>query len=872
MSRLSVVGRSSLPFFLLLGLIVIHRPAMPADAIDGVSPASGSFDVMSRASGLGLVRSPVPGAWIVEAKSMVALVPLSRDTDGSFCLHVDYAPGRNEAEYRYIPGQGLFKPANARGGGGDCTTPLDGGPRLGFRVFAAASESMRGRLRDAARFRLVMRWPPGTREGQSVWLGDTSWTLEGEGRDRWELVAQVSPGSGGTSRGSGWIRDPRLPGLPALVLADDVPSEAVTASPMPRARTARLPAAGFAFSMVGHVDPEGVYLGAEVVSPPVIEWGAGESWQRLYLEVVDGLGDPSVGRYCVQAVYDRDGRRVGLFRGADGHYVVGGEPPPALDRCVPGETLAFPLVVQTGGALLQGEARFQIRQTSEAARFALADARVVLAADDDTLAEVSPTMGGAGATAAGGWFSSGGVPTLLLSDERGAGESQAPLSVFYSAVGDVPPDALRVNGRPWRDEVEAEFAGTLDATWDPVVAQAIRATLCADRDCARPIARLPIGRSSFALSREELLAAGEVTFQVEWGAPGAAPVPPEPDDVATPAVRLASAAAPSGREPDGPRAGEAPGAGEALVLEPSVVFGRYRKPLISCLARIVSDDFASEPFSLRLGRQTFDLATLPDTLGEDSVIDLVFDRFRGGGDCPVAGLRATPTTLERLRADAATGPVAIDLATDEPLFAGYLQLNAAPFASSLARWKNALEFFDRFHGTGRSAGRWADGVVYGAGERGDIVPVVAPEDNFVASLSDAGALRSVARTRLDETRVARLFFASQLDELAAELGDAPLELLVYDDLATDCESYPSDLAAASLDVRHAVVLAGIDGYTARDGPRRSLSGGIAHVCVESPTLRVYAFNWRERAANEDFELMLETILEDLDDNRHGVGN
>jgi len=861
---------------IILALNVIHHPLdVNAASLDEVTFMTKPFSIDSRTVDAELKFSDVPTTWNVEAQSEVELKGASPRDDGSFCLDVDYVAGQDKAEYRYKPEAKAFQPVSKGEGGENCATPLAEIPRLAIRVYTAVSQAVRESLDGSADFRIVMRWPPGTDENDSVWLGDLSWTLEGRKSDGWEVVARVSPGPDGTSAGSGWTSDPQMPELPALVMSGDASSEATK----PAAPVAKLfDATGFAFSMARHGDPEGVYLGVKSPSPPVIDWNSGESWQRLFLEVVEGLGDHANGLYCVQAIYDRDGQRIGLFRNEVGGYTPGTEPPPDIDSCAPGETLAFPLVVQTDGALLQGDARFEIRQMDEAARFPLADARIALKAGVVTLAENSPSGSGARAAGDGNWYVSDDLSTLLLSTARLRDDgTQAPLTVYYSADGDVPQDALKIDGKAMQAGEEASFTQNLIATWDPSVTQVRQAMLCADRECNRPIAQLPHEQSELWLERGDLLAEDGATLRIDWEATTADPKTLEPGGPVAPGTQTASASISSddsssdgapGRKP----ASEASKPGVTLELEPSIVFGSYRKPLTSCLAQLSSGDFKSESFSLRLGRQTHELATLPDTLDDDAPIDIVFNRYRGGGDCPVVGLRSKPTTLGRLRADATAGPVILELTTDEPLLAGYLQLNAAPYASSLVRWKNALEFFDRFHGNGRADGRWADGIVYGAGERSNIVPIVAPVDNFVASFSESVALRSAAQARRKATRVARLFFADQLDALAAELGDAPLELLIYDDLVTDCSRYAEDLAASPLDVRHAVVLAGIDGYTAQDGPSRSLSGDIAHVCVDSPALRVYAFNWRERAGNEDFELMLETILEDLDDNRFGARN
>ena len=303
-----------------------------------------------------------------------------------------------------------------------------------------------------------------------------------------------------------------------------------------------------------------------------------------------------------------------------------------------------------------------------------------------------------------------------------------------------------------------------------------------------------------------------------------------------------------------------------LVFAPSVSFGDYRRPLTSCLGRLVGDGWQSESFALRSGRQVLDVTGLPDDVDETTPLRISFDRSRDGGGCPVEGMSTSELTIAALRERAAGGEIEVDVPVDVPLFVGYLQLNAAPYRTSLARWENALEFYDRVYREGRAAGRWADGVLFGADERGGVVPSVEPASNFAPALADASGLRAVARSERDDARVARRFFDEQLAELGELFGDRPVSLLYYDDLASDCEGYAEALGYGDLPDARIIVLAGIRGYTAADGPMRSLFRNLAHVCSESGDGRlvVYAFNWEQRADEADFGLMLDAVFEDLD--------
>ena len=309
-----------------------------------------------------------------------------------------------------------------------------------------------------------------------------------------------------------------------------------------------------------------------------------------------------------------------------------------------------------------------------------------------------------------------------------------------------------------------------------------------------------------------------------------------------------------------------------LVFAPSASFGDYRRPLTSCLGRLVGDGWQGEPFVQRAGRQVLDVTGLPVGVDETTRLRVSFDSSRDGGDCPVTGLSTPELTIAALRERAAGGEIEVDVPVDAPLFVGYLQLNAAPYRTSLARWENAFEFYDRVYREGREAGRWADGVLFGAGERGGLVPSVEPASNFVTALADASGLRAIARAERDDARVAWRFFDEQLAALGELFGEQPVSLLYYDDLAADCEGYADAVAYGDLPGARIAVLAGIRGYMAADGATRSLPGNLAHVCAESdePGLVVYAFNWEERADNEDFKLMLDTVFEDLDPTRRSV--
>ena len=804
--------------------------------------------------------------WTLEtATTMRPRVSGKVSANGTLCvwigLAVDEAAFNQGAAGEFIGGAKAFSI--------DCGRSWSRGRPLAFRAFVAVSDAAREGLGASGEFRLSWAEAPDPSGRPTVTLGELAWVLEASTPGGWRRVAHV--GAEGASAGSGWVDDPEHPSRPALVLVDDgtVPSGGAAAAPSadaavtPIARTRRAPRAAtlaerdLEFSLDEHGEPAGLYLaGASDLVPPVIEWRGDEGIGRLRLQVVAALSEPAEGRYCVRAVYDEAGVAVRLGRGPDGRFSTASSAPDGEPlACEAGAELLFPIHV-AGAAFARRPGRFLINAPPGrgGTTFALADARVALRSGSVALA--SNTAGAAAPD--GGWFvdAAGRAALLLRGDAVGSATGLRHV-VLPAGAG----ARVLVDGVPWPDDTRIDVpSGPLTLGWDALTPPS-RVLLCSDERCEQPFASLAVAASGVAVDPRAIVtdtARPTVTLGVDWRADGDAPDASRPAIAAPLAVSgAASGAVASAAPPAGAAGGE-------LVFAPRVSWGGYSRPLTSCLGRLVGASAGSEPFALRRGLQVLDVATLPPALAGDAPVRVSFDRGRDGADCAVPGLQSAVSTLDELRARAAGGEIALDVPLASPLFVGYMQLNNRLYASSLARWKNTLEFFERLYVQGHERGRWTDGVLFGAGERSGVVPRLEPAANFVASLGDSTLMREIARAQRDNRRVASQFFGDQVGALGELFGPQPIDLVYYDDLAPDCEGYADELAASPLASRRVVVVAGIDGYTANDGALRSLPGRLAHVCVESEGLLVYAFNWRERADNEDFMQMLTTVLEDLE--------
>ena len=793
------------------------------------------------------------GEWRIEWSELLYPVEIDGSATGVRCFVL------GNRDHGGI-GWGLQEPSESAGlfarttGVANCGADWTHGSAPAFHVYAAVSRSWRDELGGAAQFRISMSREGDALASEKPLLDQLAWTLEARaGNGSWQTVARVSPGR--QIGIAGWIRDPVNPSVPALVLADDeadpsaAPEVAEIATAPNERRPARLAADALDHGFDSHRDPSALHAAAiDRSRVPVIGWRSGESVDRLRLEIVDTLETRDGGNYyCVRPMYDRDGQRRALVPGDAPDTWAIGDRPPAAD---PGECgignatgqLTFPVYVI--GPVLRGDARLTVRGKSGASSLSLADAEISLESKGRSLV----TSG------ADDWFrATDGSPALLLLDD---GFRSGPLAIRYTSLPTGTDGPLQIDGRSWAEGEQRPTDGApVTVTWTGATGTPSRAVLCSDEACeaSRRFAELPVTGSAITFDPNDVVLANGnvVTVGIDWSTGESEPAGTSPGG-------SAALAAASGHARDD------------LVFAPSVSFGDYRRPLTSCLGRLIGDGWESEPFALRLGRQVLDVAGLPDGVDERTPLRVSFDRSRDGGDCPVRGLSTSELTVAALRERSSGGEVEMDVPVDAPLFVGYLQLNAAPYRASLARWKNALEFYDRVYREGRESGRWADGVLFGAGERGGLAPSVEPESNFVTALADASGLRAVARAERDDARVARRFFDEQLAALGELFGEQPVSLMYYDDLASDCDGYADAVAYGDLPAARIAVLAGIRGYTAADGATRSLPGELAHVCSESERLVVYAFNWEERADNEDFKLMLDTVLEDLDPTRRSV--
>lgn len=303
---------------------------------------------------------------------------------------------------------------------------------------------------------------------------------------------------------------------------------------------------------------------------------------------------------------------------------------------------------------------------------------------------------------------------------------------------------------------------------------------------------------------------------------------------------------------------------DQIVIRPMIRFDRYMKSLKSCIAHLEGEDGRrSQDFTVAGSMQRLARASWGG-IDPYEPIEVVFESQVGGGrPCPVQGLRSEPTTISTLIKNAGANKSELYLQSEDAIFVGYLQLNADAYRRSLGRWRQFIEQINAIYSFGVASGQWIDGVVYGAALDRKPAKRIEPSSNFSSSLGGPNALLGAAELWQDSAdTVKRATFDEQMQALKAEFGGAKLALYYFDDLplAVDCESYQDAIAESELLVESAVIVAAVDGNPDLDGKR--LADGQVKSCQQD-NLRVYAFNWRERMLNLDWDKVLDAINEDV---------
>jgi len=302
---------------------------------------------------------------------------------------------------------------------------------------------------------------------------------------------------------------------------------------------------------------------------------------------------------------------------------------------------------------------------------------------------------------------------------------------------------------------------------------------------------------------------------------------------------------------------------DSLKLAPQIFFGSYARPLTACVAELSIEGAVKTRSALRRGFQVFEGAEIPaDAWSVPEAWRVSFGRTKRGDECP-AGHMNEFTLSELIELQTLTDePLPLELSSDKILFVGYL-----PFL----RWIETVDFFNKVYEKGRNGeNAWVDGVIYGPTKNSDEVAVVLePKSNFVRSLDGGAGLETITEQMFERAQALssiQSFSEDQLIALHAELGDAKINLLYFDDIATSCEDYAEEIARSKLNVVNAVIIAASDEYGGKRFPRgesRALRGNLVDECASEENLRVYVFNSREVNTNKVWDGALDTIFEDL---------
>lgn len=429
---------------------------------------------------------------------------------------------------------------------------------------------------------------------------------------------------------------------------------------------------------------------------------------------------------------------------------------------------------------------------------------------------------------------SGDVGELSTNNNISQNRVTKPVEIQYGVKDglEAPQGALTADGSVWGAWEKNKIHKTLIVGWNAEKFEPISMQLCADSDCANPLSSFSLSDNPFTIKRSDINSDEKVYFIVEWGDSGAA---------------LAS------ERSDMPEV--------AFSIAPTVSFGNYQRPLTACVGHLQAGDVVSPGFKLRLGRQELIQAEMPTSIGDSEFVRIVFDKARDGTECPVAGLDAGTISLPELKSASSRENFNINVRANAGLFVGYAQLNGADYRSSLARWRETLTFYNSVYRHGRQSGEWMDGLVFGAGNRGGVNIELEPSSNFDTVLADESGLVESAKSLQTNTRVSSDFFAEQLAAIKEQVGDAEVNLVYFDDYPGGCGNYIADVQQSGLRTSRVLIISSIDSYTGTDA-LRSLDGGLAHLCEENERIQVYAFNWRERLLNLDWDRTLKLILED----------
>lgn len=678
------------------------------------------------------------------------------------------------------------------------------------------------------------------------------WTLQAQLINReWKTIGGLNISGFSQSR---WIQDPIDKGHYALLLVGEASGKG-----------AQVPETGSApsvLSLKGLQPGTGGVVRAKSAAP-IINFKNSQTASKLMLEVLPDISRPSEGWYCIRAIY-KDKEQYLSFANVGNKWVTAQSISPGnhdVVACSAGDSLTFPVYLRLNPASVEQEfARLYVSQLSKDNIFDMSsDAIIALRSGETSAGSLLAKLSDESSDVASGWTSIRGRPALFLvgsnidvSTSVGNSVNQVPVTLRYGGHGEPPDDVLLVDGVNWRSWDDPRIlVEPMEIQWDSSKAHPISIQLCRDTECdaSGVIATLDNSSNPFQLSLNQFVGAEKAYVIIDWG-------PALPSDQSADSKKIATVSSDVA-------ATQTTFAG--ITFAPFVKYGQYSRPLTACLGRLISKTQTGPMFSLKLGKQVMDSGGWPTDLGPDDMVKVVFDEARGGGECPVQGLESQQYVVSSLMQLAENGPVEIEIEVLESLFVGYFQLNGADYRSTLIRWREVIELLSRTYEHGRASGIWVDGLVFSAGEKGGVYPTIEPDSNFVSTLSDDASLLNIAQSLESTTRVSSDLFAEQLLSLKEIVGQTPVSLMYFDDFLSACGNYEQDLASSGLNIKEAIVVAAIDGYTGNDDSVRSLGGGLAHVCEDSNSsnVTVYAFNWKEQLGNLAWGKTFNTIYDDL---------
>lgn len=691
----------------------------------------------------------------------------------------------------------------------------------------------------------------------------------------WRLEAQNQAGQwvdlGGLNRltasPSSWVMDPENPHNHALhlvgVFDDDALAEDHTTA---SSADSAVQISSIEFDDV--IDGSGAqeYSRFADARPPIIEWGKGQSDRDLYMQVVSSESSPMTRFVCLRAVYQSAG---GGFRYLEqnqrNHWIVRSNTTPLHELAVPGDgcfsknQLLIPVYINASAETLSDQTlRFRITDKLRSKReFDLSNATIELINNDSkkVLAKLSaPDSQTPGRV--GRWAEDEAGRVFGILDGDGVTSSQST-QIEYLATADEGQNirgALYKNGEGWQlDSAPSALTEPILVQWESNRLSPQKILLCDTANCDGQSLEIPTSENQFEITPDSL--PSRLLFLViDWR---------KSDSRTDNVVKESSVVS----EPNAisKTAEAASGTAGTLVFSPTVAFGEQKQPLTVCLGQMVLPDGSVSPvFSLRNGRQEMTDATSVLNLPDDEWVHVSYGAARGGGKCPVEGLRSEDLRVGDIRQSMLAGDIAQQLTIDKPLFTGYLHLNGAEYKQSLARWREFLQFFDRLYSYGRGSSWWVDGVVFGASaERDNVSTLIRPSGNFVTSLGDDDRFVAVAEGAIQNRRARGEFFEAQLNTLAQKIGDSSIGLVYFDDLSSGCGDYINTVERSGLTVVSGVIITARTENLTGSKSIRTIGGGVADVCEESDAITVYAIDANERTGNRDWDKALTAILEDV---------